>query len=302
VRNASLRPASFLAAEIHSPLPSQTLAGVDLGGTNVRAGLVQDGHILEAQTAPIGADGSVGDVLAQIRQVVAPYAGRADALGVGVPSVVEDGVVYDVQNIPSWEEVPVRAVLEDAFGLPVFVENDANCFALGEHRFGKGQGAASMAGLIVGTGFAAGLVLTGQLYAGPHCGAGEVGMLPYRESIFEHYCSGQFFERRFGASGAALHRRAEEGDEDARVAFEDFGRHLGEGVKAVLYAYDPDIIVLGGSVRNAYRFFETTMREQIRTFAYGRVLRDLRLEVSEREDVALLGAAALALDADEGRA
>lgn len=282
---------------------SQAVIGVDLGGTNVRAGQVRAGTVVDTRSARVPADGSVEEVLAVLHDVVGPYAERgAAALGIGVPSVVKDGVVYDVQNIPSWSEVPLKRLLEEAYGLPVFVENDANCFALGEWQFGKGRsapaagatGASSMVGLIVGTGFAAGLVLDGRLYAGPNCGAGELGMLPYRDSIFEHYCSGQFFERRFGTSGAALYRRAEAGTEEAREAFVTFGRHLGEGIKAALYAYDPDVIVLGGAVRNAYRYFQASMHAAVETFAYTRSLRGLRIEVSERDHIALLGAAALA--------
>ncbi len=188
-------------------------------------------------------------------------------------------------------------ILEERYGIPVLVNNDANCFALGEKHFGKGVGCRSLIGLIMGTGFAAGIVADGKLYAGTHCGAGEVGMLPYLDSIYEHYCCGQFFTRHAGHTGEEVFQRARAGDEDALQVFAEFGHHLGEGIKAVLYAYDPPVIVLGGSVRKAFRFFEDAMWKSIRTFAYANSLTSLRIEISDLEHVAILGAAALHVDA-----
>jgi glucokinase len=154
-----------------------------------------------------------------------------------------------------------------------------------------------MIGLIVGTGFAGGIIVDGRLYPGAHCGAGEFGMLPYRDSIYEHYCSGQFFTRHVGQSGAELFRRAADGDREALEVFERFGGHLGNGIQAILYAYDPEIIVLGGSVRKAFRFFEDAMWTAIRTFAFSQSVETLTIAVSELEHVAILGAAALHYDA-----
>ena len=307
-----------LAARFSSPIPPEavreqrSVIGVDLGGTNVRAGLVQEGTLVAIEQTQLPQEAEMEAVLDEIHRVVEPLFERgASAIGIGVPSVVRDGVVYDVQNIPSWTQVPLQSKIEEAYGMPARVDNDANCFALGEWMFGEGRGegaqenaappgppskhSSTLIGIIVGTGFAAGLVLEGRLYSGPNCGAGEIGMLPYRESIFEHYCSGQFFEREYGTTGAALFEAAEKGSEEAQAAFRTFGKHLGEGIKAALYAYDPDIIVLGGSARKAFPYFHETMQERIASFAFGRSLEHLKIAVSERDHIALLGAAALAI-------
>ena len=226
--------------------------------------------------------------------------GDVDGVGIGVPSVVDivKGIVYDVQNIPSWREVPLKAILEDRYAVPVLVNNDANCFALGEKHFGKGIGCRSLIGLILGTGFAGGIIIDGRLYPGRNCGAGEFGLIPYLESIYEHYCSGQFFTRHAGQTGAELFRRATEGDREAMKVFAEFGHHLGQAVKTILYAYDPETIVLGGSVRKAFRFFEDAMWESIRSFAFSNSIKSLTIAVSELEHVAILGAAALHYDAE----
>lgn len=277
----------------------KNILGVDLGGTNARAALVRDQHLGEVSTVQINPDGSVDEVLNQVCELIDRTRTQgADAIGIGVPSVVDlaRGIVYDVQNIPSWKEVPIKSILEKRYSVPVLVNNDANCFALGEKHFGKGVGRRSLIGLIVGTGFAGGIIIDGKLYPGANCGAGEFGMIPYLDSIHEHYCAGQFFTRNVGQTGAEVFQRAVDGDREAVQTFAEFGHHLGEAIKAVLYTYDPELIVLGGSVRKAFRFFEEAMWESIRTFAFSPAIKSLKIEVSELEHVALLGAAALHYD------
>lgn len=277
----------------------KNIIGVDLGGTNARAALVRDQHLGEVSAVQINPDGSVDEVLNQLCELIDRTSTQdADAIGIGVPSVVDlsRGIVYDVQNIPSWKEVPIKSLLEKRYSVPVLVNNDANCFALGEKHFGKGVGYRSMIGLIVGTGFAGGIIIDGKLYPGANCGAGEFGMIPYLDSIHEHYCAGQFFTRNVSQTGAEVFQRAVDGDREAVQTFAEFGHHLGEAIKAVLYTYDPRLIVLGGSVRKAFRFFEEAMWESIRSFAFSPAIKSLKIEVSELEHVALLGAAALHYD------
>ncbi len=282
---------------------ARTIVGVDLGGTNARAGAVRDQRLGQVSSVRVNSDGSVDEVLDQLRGLIDRVkTDDVDGIGIGVPSVVDlaEGIVYDVQNIPSWLEVPLKSILEERYGVPVLVNNDANCFALGEKHFGKGAGCRSMIGLIVGTGFAGGIIVDGRLYPGVNCGAGEFGMIPYLESIYEHYCAGQFFTRQIGRTGEELFRRATAGEKEAVAAFAEFGRHLGEAIKTIVYAYDPELIILGGSVRKAFRFFEEAMWESIKDFGFPNSIKSLRIEVSELEHVAILGAAALHYDADLG--
>ncbi len=223
-------------------------------------------------------------------------------IGAGVPSVIDlmTGTVYDVQNIPSWKRVPLKARLEERYRRPVFVNNDANSFAAGEKIFGKIRPYDSAVGLIVGTGLGSGVIANGRLYSGANCGAGEFGMLPYLDRNFEAYASGQFFERVHGVTGRDLAARAAAGEANALAIFAEFGRHLGEAVKAVCYAVDPEIIVLGGSVSKSYGFFRAALWEAFETYAYSLARERLKIEVSETEGIAILGAAALYFDARRG--
>ena len=279
------------------------VVGVDLGGTNVRAGRVVDGRLAEVRSVPVRGRGSEEDVLEDLFGAVdAVMRDEVAGIGAGVPSVIDlkTGTVYDVQNIPSWKKVPLKARLEERYRRPVFVNNDANSFAAGEKIFGKIRPYDSAVGLIVGTGLGSGVIANGRLYSGANCGAGEFGMLPYLDRNFEAYASGQFFERVHGVTGRDLAARAAAGEANALAIFAEFGRHLGEAVKAVCYAVDPEIIVLGGSVSKSYGFFRAALWEAFETYAYSLARERLKIEVSETERIAILGAAALYFDARRG--
>jgi len=279
-----------------APLLGRPAIGVDLGGTNVRAGRVQGGHLVETSAAPVPSQGTQVEIVETISDVIeAVVVPGCAGIGVGVPGVVdlERGVVYDVQNLPSWEEVPLKEILEQRFGLPVQVNNDANCFALAERDFGLGRDHSSFIGLVMGTGFAGGIVLDGRLHAGAFCGAGEFGMLPYRDAIFEHYCSGQFFERAYGMRGEEVARRAAEEDREALAALDALGHHLGQALQAIMYAYDTPRFILGGSVSKSFSFFERAMWESLQGFAYGRNIETLIVQPSMLDQPGVLGAATL---------
>jgi glucokinase len=277
-----------------------SIIGVDLGGTNVRAGLVESGRLAGVETAAVHGDGPEKAVLEDIFGVIDPLIGAGiEGIGVGVPSVVDlkEGIIYDVQNIPSWKKVPLKALLEERYRLPSYVNNDANCFAAGEKHFGKGKPYDNFVGLILGTGLGAGIIANGRLFSGANCGAGEFGMLPYKDRNFEYYACGQFFTNIHGMSGKALAERARKGDAAALAVFDEFGDHLGQAMKAVLYAADPEVVILGGSVSKSYALFKDAMWKAMQDFAYSITLRKIRIEISETENIAILGAAALYLDA-----
>jgi glucokinase len=277
-----------------------TVIGVDLGGTNVRAGRVEAGRLADVRSVAVRSQGSEHDILEDMFSAIDAVMRKDVAgIGAGVPSVIDlkAGIVYDVQNIRSWKKVPLKAHLEERYRLPAYVNNDANCFAAGEKYFGKARPFDHAVGLILGTGLGAGVIANGRLYSGRNCGAGEFGMLPYLDRNFEAYASGQFFERVHGVSGRELAGRAERGEERALAIFAEFGAHLGEAVKAICYAVDPEVIVLGGSVSKSFRFFKTALWGAFQSFAYSITKERLKIEVSETENIAILGAAALYYDA-----
>ncbi|HNW58895.1 MAG TPA: ROK family protein [bacterium] len=281
------------------------IIGVDLGGTNMRAGRIADGAVAATAARRVRPGGGEEEILEELCQTITEVCSAEVAgIGIGVPGLVdtERGIVYDVVNIPSWRQVHLAEILQQRFNLPVFVNNDANCFAVGELYFGKARGCRAAVGLIIGTGLGAGIITNGGLYSGANCGAGEFGMLPYKDTILEHYSCGQFFQRQHGRSGEEVAAAAACGESESLALFAEFGAHLAEAVKMVLYALDPEVIVLGGSVSRSYAFFAEALREGLTAFAYTHSLERLRLEVSDLAHAALFGAAALFLDAQRGEA
>jgi len=276
------------------------IIGVDLGGTNIRAGLVYNESIKKIAASPILSKENAEDVLnllySLIDEVITP---DVKGIGLGVPSVVDTklGIVYEVNNIPSWKEVHLKELLESRYSIPVYVNNDANCFAVGEKYFGKGKNYENVVGLITGTGLGAGLILNDHLYSGRNCGAGEFGMISYLGQNYEYYCCGQYFTNQTSFTGEEAFNKAVLGDEEALAAFKNYGMHLGEAIKTILFSVDPEIIILGGSVSKSFKFYKDAMWETVNTFAYTNTIKNLKIEVSETEQVAILGAAALYLDA-----
>ncbi|MFZ2054649.1 MAG: ROK family protein [Candidatus Aminicenantales bacterium] len=277
--------------------------GVDLGGTKVGIGRVEEGRIVRHVTTAVNAHASEEEVIEEVGEAIARVFDPGVAgIGVGVPSVVdvEKGIVYDVQNIPSWKEVPLKEILERRFGRPVYINNDANCFAVGEKYFGRGRKFRHLVGLIIGTGLGAGVILNNRLYSGPNCGAGEFGMIPYKDSILEHYCSGQYFTRAHGIRGEDLFAGASRGDPEALGIFERFGSYLGDALMIIMLAVDPEALILGGSVSRAFSLFKKGMREAMKSFPYRKTLERIVIETSDEPQIAILGAAALYYDARQG--
>lgn len=280
-------------------MEKKNIVGIDLGATNVRGGIVSGENIIKIHSARIHSNGSAEEVLQDVIEVADQLVDHSTtAIGIGVPSVVdiEKGIVYDVQYIPSWKEIPLKQWLTEKYSLPVFVNNDANCFALGEYHFGKGKGIDSMIGLTLGTGIGGGVIINRHLYAGHNCGAGEFGMIQYLDHVYEYYGCGQFFQNVYNTDGEIVFQKAKAGDKQALQWYQEMGTHLGNTIKAIMYSYDPSLIVFGGSVRFAYPFFQESMWKRIRTFAYTKSIDRLRIELSNLENSGILGAAALYYD------
>ena len=273
--------------------------GVDIGGTNIRAGIELGGSITRQDHLLLQDKESLTSTLSQLVELIRPLTKYpVKGIGIGVPSVVnlDKGIVYNVMNIPSWEEVALRDIIQDEFNLPVSINNDVNCFILGEHRFGLAQKYKSVVGLALGTGLGSGIIIDNHLYTGNNCGAGEIGMLPYKDSILENYVCNRFFRNALNVDAHVAYQSALNGDTKALETWGEFGIHLGSVIKTVMYTYDPEAIVIGGSIAKAYQFFKASMSDSLRDFAYPDSIKRLTIMFSENQNIALLGAAAL-LDA-----
>lgn len=271
--------------------------GVDLGGTNMRAGRISDNRLIEQASRPTPKDAKKCEdtleiLLEAIRSV---WNEDVKGIGIGVPSVVDrkKGIVYDVVNIPHWKEVHLKELLESQFNVPVYVDNDANCFALGERFFGEGRNYENFVGLTIGTGLGGGIIQQGKLLSDSNCGSGEFGMLPYKEEILEYYCSGSYFMNIWGIDGKEMYDRAMRKDDLALEAYRQFGEHVAAAIKMVVLTIDPEMIVFGGSVAAAHTLFEDSMYENLKDFAYPNSIKNLQIRFSTIENSGILGAASL---------
>jgi glucokinase len=206
---------------------------------------------------------------------------------------VEKGIIIGLTNIPAFQHVELKKFLTERFSKPVFVNNDANCFALGVHKYGVGRKFKNLVGITLGTGVGGGIVINGQLYSGVNSAAGEWCNASYLDHNYEHYCSGKFFQTYYNSRPKTLAKQALTGDPVALRAFEEYGHHLGELMKNILYALAPEAIVLGGSIRKTYPLFKKSLHQTLSTFAYPTVLENLQILLSELDETAIHGAVAL---------
>nr|WP_287937287.1 ROK family protein [Algoriphagus sp.] len=279
----------------------KAILGLDIGGTGIKGGILIKGHLEDIRSIATPALESQEFILETIASFINTYA-HYDfvGIGIGIPGLVDsrEGIVIGLANIPSFQHVELKKFLTRRFGKPVFINNDANCFAIGVHKYGVGKPYKNLVGITLGTGTGGGIVINGHLYSGALSAAGEWCSAPYLDQNHEYYCSGKFFQNFYHSKPKTLAKQALAGDPVAIRAFEEFGHHLGELLKVILYSLAPEAIVLGGSIRKTYPLFKKSMFETLQTFAYPKVLEQLKILISELDETAIHGAVAL-VDVEE---
>lgn len=261
--------------------------GVDIGGTKVAAGVVdEDGTILATALRDTPADDQaktvevITDVIAELRS-----SHDVEAIGLGAAGFIDAqrSTVIFAPNL-AWRNLPLRATVEESSGLPAVVENDAAAAAWGESRFGAAREVDSMVMLTIGTGLGGGVVLDGKLFRGVNGMAAEIGHLTVvadgrrcgcgNRGCWERYASGRALVREardladvapeFGArmlelgdgepegiTGPEVTQAAKEGDPAALEAFAFVSTWLGRGMASLAALLDPGMFVLGGGVSDA---------------------------------------------------
>lgn len=295
-------------------MSSQSVIGVDLGGTKIRAALFDaDGNVLERHEdpTPTGSQEAVLRGLAAAVETV--LSDEVGALGFGVPSVVDhrSGIALGSINIPL-ADVALGRVMTERFGLPAAVENDANVAALAEWKRGAGRGADDLLLFTLGTGVGGGVVLGGQLFHGwaelghvvvvadgPPCQGNCTG-----RGHLESVASGNAADRAAvqlwgeGATAEALVERAQDGDGAAIAALTTMGRLLGAGIGSLVNTFGAQLVIVGGGFGlAAMEFLLEPALEVARREALGPA-KGLRIVAAELgEDAGLIGAGLLAFDA-----
>ena len=276
----------------------ENIIGIDMGGTTIKGGLIEGEFMVRQVSADTQAQAG-GDITLNILKGVIRQLKNSNtkAIGIGVPSVVDKnkGIVYNVQNIKDWEEVHLKDLLEAEFNIPVYIDNDANCFAYGEKIFGKGRDFRNFVGITLGTGVGGGIIQNNHLLLDSNCGSGEFGEIPYLDSILEDYCGSSFFVRNANMTGYEAAIKAKQGDLEAIRIYEEYGLHLSMLVKIILLIIDPEAIIFGGSIAKSFDLFEKSMYENLTDFPYPNSVDKIQILTSDLHEIGVLGAGALCI-------
>lgn len=260
--------------------------GIDIGGTKVVVAIgTAEGEILAQRRLPMPGGPAqealtawialTRDLLSEVKHT------HIDAIGISAPAPLdrEAGLMRASPNLPEWDAVPIVQTLGDAFSAPAALENDANALALAEWQWGAARGASNVVALTMSTGIGAGVIADGQLLHGRAALAGELGHVPIvwdgdpcacgQRGCFEAYAGGASWIRRLGEitpadslvaslAGGVAHARPEhvfaadaQGDRFASEEIDRFIAYLAHGVVMTVFAFDPEIIVLGTIVAAA---------------------------------------------------
>ncbi|MCX8118879.1 MAG: ROK family protein [Desulfobacterota bacterium] len=314
---------------------SLILIGIDLGGTNVRMGVVTpNGEVQKRVQYPLerrkGAYGMMEELASKLEVLLSEVSVGACVevrIGLGVPGPVDlkRGILIEPPNLPELHQFPLRDFFEKRLPFCLVLENDANAFALGEGWLGAAKGCQNYCGITLGTGVGGGVVIEGKILRGqdgyggevghmvldpegPACGCGGKGCLEvFASATGIRRMALEAFERR-GLQGERIQnpseltsedvfKAAEEGEEWAGEVFKAMGRYLGLGLVNLTNLFNPQRIVIGGKVAAAWDHFFPTARKVLQERAM-RGQRE-RVEVVRAQcgdDAGMIGAAYVALN------
>lgn len=305
----------------------RTIVSIDIGGTRLRAAAYKQDQfqpISQKRVETKAKEPNAFGRLINLLEDIWPKNENVDAIGVSSPGPVDPhtGVIMVTPNIKEWRDFPITAKLTDHFGIPAYLDNDANLAGLAEWKFGAGRGHHNVLYLTVSTGVGGGVIINDQLLQGHHglaaelghttiqadgplCGCGQPGHL-------ESFSSGTGIERFVAEqlkagresllqpdkknSAHAISEAAKQGDTLSIEAYQNAGKYLGIGVANFLHAFDPSIVIFGGGVSQSgpllFDSFHVSLKERVIHSRYLEGLVITRAELGD--DSGLLGARALA--------
>lgn len=296
------------------------IIGVDLGGTNLKVALldlkykIRDKEILSTQSF-VQKEELILVIINYINNIISNNKlKRANILGVGfgLPGPVDEkrGIVHFLPNIPGWQEVNLKHILEKGLKLPVFLDNDAKLMALAEYKLGAAKGTKHAVCLTLGTGVGGGIIIDGKIYRGSSNASGEVGHIPLNEEGPRCNCGGRAcLETYIGntrilkeakklfkqdISLEEVSKLAKKQNKQAASIWLNVGRHLGITLVGVVNLLNPDCIVIGGGVANAGKILFDNVKNIISEQAMSVQAKKVKiLKATLGKNAGLIGAAIL---------
>ncbi|MDP8212390.1 MAG: ROK family protein [Candidatus Zapsychrus exili] len=269
--------------------------GVDVGGTNIKLGLVnRSGKIIDRSDLTTESFAcnkqklikAIADNILSLIDRNNVLKSNVLGIGIGLPGLVDAkaGIVNFLPNIPGWKNVPLKNILKKKISLPVFLDNDVNLMALGEWKFGAGRGYKNLICITLGTGVGGGLILNNSIYRGEGFVAGEIGHIPINEKGPSCNCGSQgCFEQYVGnkqilEKAAKIFKNknimledvfdlAEKENTRAIQLWEEIAAHIGNGLIGVVNVLNPRLIVIGGGVSKSYKYLNKVISNTIKSRA-----------------------------------
>jgi len=297
--------------------------GIDWGGTYIKAGIVNsNGKILKKIVYSSGSlrerKAFIGEIK-RLKETFRKY--NIKAVGVGAPGIidVERGSIYYLPNIPGWENFPLKTILTKELKIPVFIDNDANIFALAEVRRGAGRRSRRAIFLTLGTGLGGAVISDGKILEG-RTSASELGHVVIDINGKHCGCGGSGCIETFTGSNHLLERyrqlkkmktapkevkeifdRAKAKQKEALIVWKEFSAYLGKFLAGMVNIFNPQIIIFGGGVSGAFSLFGPFLWRVLKEQAMWPQLADLKLVKAKLEDAGIIGAALLAKEKLEER-
>jgi glucokinase len=283
------------------------IIGVDLGGTNIKTALVTSkGKIIKKHEIPTqtkkGTKAVIENIISTIKEV---KSGKILGVGIGSPGPLnyKTGTITNPVNLP-FRNTPLRKIIENKIKLRTVLDNDANCFALAEATFGQGKKYENVVGITLGTGLGGGIVVNKQIYHGRN-NAAELGHMTIKydgpktrcgnTGCVETHVAARGIKTLYGAKSDpyTIQKLAFKNNKKAKKTYNKMGYFLGIGLANIIYALDPDIIVVGGKISNSWNLFSKTMNKTIKERYFSKPCKIVK---STLKDAGILGAAALVLE------
>ncbi|EYD68666.1 N-acetylmannosamine kinase [Fusobacterium necrophorum subsp. funduliforme B35] len=286
------------------------IIAIDIGGTNIKYALVSSGgEILSSGNLPTEAEKGIETLLFKLDELIQTYLSE-EILGLSVSATgqidsMQGKVVGGNPIIPGWIGCKLVKILEEKYHLPCVLENDVNCAALGEAWLGAGKGKKDFLCLTIGTGIGGGIILNHQLYRGASSVAGEFGKLylQNKQEVYEKYASMsalvQKVQEKTGKhwNGKKIFDVYWQGEENIVSIVDEWIHDIAEGLKVLLYLWNPGCIILGGAVTHQGEAFQKKIEEELQKQITPNYLECLELKFANLGNHAgLLGAAFLLLD------
>jgi glucokinase len=290
--------------------------GIDWGGTYVKAGIVAPtGEILKKSTYHSQELKKKDIFIRQIKILIEDFKPfRVKAIGIGAPGIIDikKGFIYYLPNIPGWHNYPLRNILEKELKLPVFLDNDANVFALAEARLGAGKGKKNVIFLTLGTGLGGAVIFNGKILEA-ETSAAELGHVPLSLKGRQCGCGGRGCVETFTGTKNLLKRYSElkgrkflsnevkeiyyaalKKDRAALIVWKEFSRSLGMFLAGMVNIFNPEVIIFGGGVSGAFNLFKPLLWQVLQRQTMWPQLKNLKLVKAKLKDAGIIGAGLLA--------